>query len=139
MATVEGLNLRGSRWYVRIIIPDDLRKFYGKDRVNLALGTSDRPTAVVMGTLKRAEWLADFQARRSEANPAPVEVVTPELARVLAARVRAAVLRTAPAVTPWVWPASIAWPMIRPPRQTGGCPAEPSARVCTLGARVAGW
>lgn len=92
MAKVEGLNLRGSRWYVRIIIPSDLQKLYGKSRVNVALDTSDHATAVVVATIKRAEWLADFEARRSELNPAPVEVVTPDLARVLAARVRAAVL-----------------------------------------------
>lgn len=57
--------------------------------MNLALGTSDRPTAVVLATINRAEWLADFEARRSEANPAPVKVATPELARVFAARVPA--------------------------------------------------
>lgn len=92
MAKVEGLNLRGARWYVRIIIPDDLREAYGKDRVNVALGTSDRREAVELATIKRAEWLADFAARRSAANPTPLDVVRPELARVLAARVRAAVL-----------------------------------------------
>lgn len=92
MAKVEGLNLRGSRWYVRIIIPDDLREAYGKDRVNVALGTSERREAVELATIKRAEWLADFAARRSEAKPSPVDIVTPELARVLAERVRASVL-----------------------------------------------
>ncbi len=38
MAQVEGLNLRGSRWYVRIVIPDDLRAAFSKDRVNIAPG-----------------------------------------------------------------------------------------------------
>lgn len=53
MAKVEGLNLRGSRWYVRIIIPDDLREMYGRGRVNVALGTSDRREAVELATIKR--------------------------------------------------------------------------------------
>lgn len=92
MAKVEGLNQRGSRWYVTIIIPDDLRIAYGKARVNPSLGTSDRKAAVLLATLKRAQWLADFEAKRSQANPQPLAVITPDLAKLLAARVRASVL-----------------------------------------------
>ena len=65
MARVEGLNLRGSRWCVRIIIPKDLRSIYNKDRVNPSLGTTDRREAVLAATLKRAEWLGAFAALRS--------------------------------------------------------------------------
>jgi len=92
MAQVEGLNLRGSRYYVRIVIPDDLRDAYGKHRVNLALGTSDRREATLLGTLKRAEWLADLEAKRVARNPSSVASIAPELARLLADMVRAHVL-----------------------------------------------
>ena len=92
MAKVEGLNQRGSRWYVKIIVPDDLHETYGKSRVNPSLGTSDRKEAVLLATLKRAEWLADFEAKRSQANPEPLSAITPVLAKLLAARVRASVL-----------------------------------------------
>ena len=92
MAQVEGLNLRGSRWYVRIVIPDDLRGAYGKARVNLALGTSDRKEAVIRGTLTRAEWLADFEAKRAALKPTRIETITPDLAAHLAAMVRVHVL-----------------------------------------------
>lgn len=92
MAQVEGLNLRGSRWYVRIVIPDDLRGAYGKARVNLALATSDRKEAVLRGTLERAKWLADFEAKRAALMPTRIEAITPDLAAHLAAMVRAHVL-----------------------------------------------
>ncbi|MBU1361461.1 MAG: site-specific integrase [Gammaproteobacteria bacterium] len=92
MAKVEGLNLRGSRYYVRVLIPDDLKAAFGKHRVNLSLGTSDRREATLLATLKRAEWLADFQAKRSELNPSLVGAITPDMAALLAARVRAYVL-----------------------------------------------
>lgn len=92
MAQVEGLNLRGSRYYVRIVIPDDLKDVYGKHRVNLALGTSDRREATLLGTVKRAEWLADFAAKRAARNPSAVAAIAPELATLLADMVRAHVL-----------------------------------------------
>ena len=69
MAQVEGLNLRGSRWYVRIVIPNDLKDAFGSFHKNIALGTSERPQAVLKATLKRAEWLAAFEAKRRELNP----------------------------------------------------------------------
>jgi len=92
MAQVEGLNLRGSRYYVRIVIPDELRDAYGKQRVNIALGTSDRREATLLATLKRAEWLADFEAKRAARNPSAVAAIAPELAALLADMVRVHVL-----------------------------------------------
>ncbi len=92
MAQVEGLNLRGSRYYVRIVIPDELRDAYGKQRVNIALGTSDRREATLLATLKRAEWLAEFEAKRAARNPSAVASVAPELAALLADMVRVHVL-----------------------------------------------
>lgn len=93
MAKVEGLNLRGLQYYVRVIVPDDLKATYGKVRVNLSLGTSDRRAATLLATIKRAEWLADFEAKRSELKPSSVAVISPQLAALLAERVRAAVLK----------------------------------------------
>lgn len=39
MAKVEGLHLRESRCYTRIIVPKDLKEAFGKDRLTLALKT----------------------------------------------------------------------------------------------------
>jgi integrase len=89
---VDGLNLRGSRYYLRVLIPEDLREVYGRTRVNLALGTSERREATLLGTIKRAEWLADFEAKRRELSPAALDEVTPELAAYLADRIRASLL-----------------------------------------------
>lgn len=91
--TLTGLNQRGSRWYLNIVVWPDLRGVYGKRVMNLALGTSDRREATIRGTMLRAEWLATFDAKRRELKPEPLPVVTPELARELALRVRARVLR----------------------------------------------
>ncbi|QNK66866.1 site-specific integrase [Variovorax sp. PAMC26660] len=93
MAKVEGLNLRGTRYCVRIIIPEELRAVYRKTRVNIALGTSDRREATLLATLKRAEWLADFDVKKRELKPKPLALITPELAQELALRIRARVLR----------------------------------------------
>lgn len=92
MAQVEGLNLRGSRYIVRIVIPDDLYDVFGKHRVNPALGTSDRREATLLATLKRAEWLADFEAKRAARNPSAVAAIAPELATLLAGMVRVHIL-----------------------------------------------
>ncbi|VTU29827.1 site-specific tyrosine recombinase XerC [Variovorax sp. PBL-E5] len=91
-STLTGLNQRGSRWYINIVVPPDLREVYGKRAMNIALGTSDRREATLQGTVKRAEWLADFEATRSELNPSPVDAITPDMAALLAARIRAVVL-----------------------------------------------
>lgn len=93
MAHVEGLHLREARYSLRIVIPKDLKKAFGKDRVNIALGTSDRREATFKATLLRAEWLASFESKRRELAPAKVAAVTPELANHLAERIRARVLR----------------------------------------------
>jgi hypothetical protein len=39
--------------------------------------------------MKRAEWLAEFAAKRRELKPEPLSVITPELAQELALLVRA--------------------------------------------------
>ena len=93
MAQVEGLNLRGSRWYVRILVPNDLQAAFGASRKNLSLGTSDRKKAVLAATLKWAEWLSKFEDKRREEKPQPLQAVTPEMSAQLAQRVYAAMLR----------------------------------------------
>ncbi len=93
MAKVEGLNLRGGRYYVRIIVPGDLQQLYGKTRVNIVLGTRDRREATLRGLVKRAEWIADFDAKRRQLKPEPMAVITPELAQELALRIHALALR----------------------------------------------
>lgn len=92
MAKVEGMHLRGSRWYVRILVPKDLQAAFGRSRLDLSLGTSDRREATLQATLKRAHWLATFETKRRELSPAAVDAVTPDLAHHLALRVRARVL-----------------------------------------------
>lgn len=92
MASVTGMHQRGSRWYVRIVVPLDLQAAFGKFRLDLSLGTSDRREATLQATLKRAHWLATFETKRRELSPATVDAVTPELAQHLALRVRARVL-----------------------------------------------
>ena len=65
MATVEGLNLRGARFYLRVLIPQDLQEAYeGRTRVNLSLRTNDRATAVLHGLRVKAQWLEEFAAIR---------------------------------------------------------------------------
>lgn len=92
-STLTGLNKRGSRWYVLILIPPDLQEVYGKARVNLALNTSDKREATLLGTIKRAEWLAEFSIKRRKLRPESLAVVTPELASELALRIYAKALR----------------------------------------------
>ena len=92
MAKPPGCFQRGSVWYIKIIIPPDLAASYGRSRVVLSLGTSDRKAAYLLATLKRAEWVADFEAKRSALNAVPATVITPEMGALLADLVRAQVL-----------------------------------------------
>ncbi len=95
MATVEGLNLRGSRWSLLILIPKDLQASYGgKTKINTALKTSDKTEAVHKGLHLKAKWLDEFEAKRKALNPQVLEAVTPELAQVLADGARKRVLQT---------------------------------------------
>lgn len=92
MAKVAGLHMRGSRWYVRILVPKDLREAYGTSRADIALNTSDRQEATLLATLKRGEWMAGFEAKRSALNAVPATAITPEMGALLADLVRAQVL-----------------------------------------------
>ena len=69
MARLEGLNKRGERWYLRIVIPQELQPAHnGKARMNLALATADRGEALQRGHIIRGKWLATFEAQRKAAN-----------------------------------------------------------------------
>lgn len=92
MATVEGLNRRGSRYYLRVVIPEDLQHTFGKARVNIALSTCDRLEAVQKGHRLRAEWLEDFSAKRRALNPQRLAAISPELSKALADAARRRVL-----------------------------------------------
>ncbi|WP_272971498.1 site-specific integrase [Comamonas terrigena] len=95
MATVEGLNQRGSRWYLLVLTPKDLQASYGgKTKRNIALDTSDKAEAVRKGLRLRAQWLDDFETKRKALNPQVLEVITPELVQVLADGARRRVLQT---------------------------------------------
>lgn len=92
MAKPPGCFQRGSVWYVRIIVPPDLVGTFRRSRIVVSLGTSDRKEAYLLATLKRAEWGADFEAKRCSLNATPAEAITPEMGTLLADLVRAQVL-----------------------------------------------
>lgn len=92
MAQVEGLNVRGTRYYLRVVIPADLQEAYGKARVNEALHTSDRRQAIEKATIRKGEWAAEFARKRAERNPVQLKSVSPALAAELAQRLRASIL-----------------------------------------------
>ncbi|MFP8778232.1 DUF6538 domain-containing protein [Hydrogenophaga sp. RWCD_12] len=92
MAKPPGCYQRGSIWYVKIIIPAPLVETYGRDRVVLSLGTSDRKEGYRFANLKRAEWDADFAAKEAALNAVPAVAITPDMGALLADLVRAQVL-----------------------------------------------
>ena len=96
MAKMPGMFQRKGVWYVRVMIPLDLRGHYpgSKSQVVESLKTSDCTLAKVKATIRRAAHLAQFEQARREPNPLPVERITPEMAKVLAERVSARILAT---------------------------------------------
>jgi hypothetical protein len=89
---VTGLKQRGSKWYVLIIVPPDLRGAFDWPRRNFALHTSDPHEARIRALAKRHEWETAFKDKRRELNPQVLTEVTPEMAAALAASVRPFVL-----------------------------------------------
>ena len=96
MAKLPGMFQRKGVWYVRVMIPLELRgQFPGsKSQVVESLKTSDYTDAKVKATIRRATHLARFEQVRRELNPLPLERITPEMAQVLAERVTARILAT---------------------------------------------
>ena len=87
-----GMKQRGSTWYVRVVVPPNLRESFGFAARNHATGHSDKRLAVVKALEIRADWAGRFAQRRRELNPEPLPAVSPELAAELARRVGARVL-----------------------------------------------
>lgn len=92
MAKPPGCFQRGSVWYIRIIVPPALVETFGRSRVVVSLGTSDRKEAFRLATLKRAEWEAQFAAKEAALNAVPAVAITPDMGALLADLVRAQVL-----------------------------------------------
>jgi hypothetical protein len=92
MAKPPGCFQRGSVWYIRILVPPTLVETFGRSRVVVSLGTSDRKEAFRLATLKRAEWEAQFAAKEAALNAVPAVAITPDMGALLADLVRRDVL-----------------------------------------------
>jgi|GEM_PF-810512 len=90
-----GLHLRkGSSIYqLRVTVPEGLKSTYGTDRIRESLETSDRQEAILKANRRRTELLEEFEAKSKVLNPKALEVITPELAQVLADGARRRVLQ----------------------------------------------
>lgn len=94
MAKLPGLFKRGDIYYLRTVVPNDLRAVYGgRTRLVESLGVTSSAAAKTVGAAQRAIRLREFDERRKELNPRRIERITPELADLLAQRVAASVLR----------------------------------------------
>lgn len=88
-----GLFIRGTVYWLRVIVPKDLQKTYSKTRIEESLGTSDLQEASLKGTRRRAEWLEEFEARRKALNPQKLESITPDMVQALAEAGRRGILQ----------------------------------------------
>ncbi|QMV73652.1 tyrosine-type recombinase/integrase [Comamonas piscis] len=90
-----GLHLRkGSSIYqLRVAVPEGLKSTYGTDRIRESLETSDRQEAILKANRRRTELLEEFEAKSKVLNPKALDVITPELAQVLADGARRRVLQ----------------------------------------------
>lgn len=93
MAKLPGLYERGGVFQLRVVVPLDLRAYFGgRSKLVETLGTSDRVEANRVGTARRALRLAEFDEKRRQASPQRLEAVSAELSKVLAQRVSAVIL-----------------------------------------------
>lgn len=94
VAKLTGLFQRGTVWWLRVMIPLDLRPAYGgRTKIVQSLDTTDRRDADRKGSARRAALLQEFEDKRRELNPQPVAHIGPELAETLAQGIRARLLR----------------------------------------------
>lgn len=99
MALPTGVTRRGGVYWLRVLIPDDLRHLYhrtagGKlatDRYRASLRTSDQGEAKVRALVLRAEFEREFVEKRKGLAPAPVKP-TAALVALLCERIRHTVL-----------------------------------------------
>lgn len=94
VAKLTGLKKRGGVYQLRVLIPEGLQDLYdGRSRITKTLKTGDHRESVLRGTSLRAKFLEEFAHKRLLQSPQKLDVVSPELASELAARIRARVLR----------------------------------------------
>lgn len=94
MAKLPGLFERDGVYYLRVMIPKDLREAYGaREKFVESLNTRDNRQARFLGTQMRASRLAEFEQRRRElAPPKVLDRITAELSNAIAERLYAATL-----------------------------------------------
>lgn len=96
MALPTGVFLRGGVYWLRVLIPDDLKHLYPKtsagkpptDRYRASLRTADKGDARERATALRAEFEAEFNERRKSLGPGAIKP-TPDIRAVLAGTVYA--------------------------------------------------
>lgn len=78
MARLPGLFQRGSVWWLRVMIPLDIRgAFDGRSKVVRSLQTEDRREAARLGAQHRAHQLHGFALRRGGSTPQPLPLAPP--------------------------------------------------------------
>ena len=93
MAKLPGLFQRNGVWTLRVMTPLELQPSYeGRSKIIESLKTGDYDKAKRLATAWRADLLEEFERKRIELNPQRVERVTPQMAQLLAERVRVRVL-----------------------------------------------
>lgn len=88
-----GVRRRGAIYWLSVVIPKDLEEVYHKSRIQESLRTADPQEATLRGSRRRTELLEEFETKRKALNPQALEVITPELAQVLADGARRRVLQ----------------------------------------------
>jgi integrase len=88
-----GVRRRGAIYWLFTPVPKDLQEAYGRTRIQESLQTADPREANLKGTRRRTELLEEFETKRKALNPQSLEVITSELAQVLADGARRRVLQ----------------------------------------------
>ena len=84
---------RSRFWWQRVMIPTDVQAAYGtKTKIIRSLRTEERAEARRLGALFLAQCAQEFADKRRQLSPQRLEVITPEFAQAISARIRAAVL-----------------------------------------------
>ncbi|OSZ65995.1 hypothetical protein CAP38_08180 [Hydrogenophaga sp. IBVHS2] len=64
MAKLPGLHLRAGVYQLRVMVPSDLQKHYGKKKLTKSLGTGSAREAALAGARERALLLEQFDHKR---------------------------------------------------------------------------
>ncbi len=76
MAKQPRLHKRGSRYYVRVRVPDDLRPILGRREIKYSLGTADYREALERVRLASATIDGQFAETRRKATIEPVTILS---------------------------------------------------------------